>query len=110
MSLVRLVWPTISEEPSRDQVAPRNRRIPDRGRRLSAFLWQHGAMTGLPRLPAHTLSVARSINNRGQAVGNSELVETASIGHCRWIQCQSSRNAQSSGMVKGSYRGQVVGS
>ncbi|SRR5712692_15303 len=49
---------------------------------LHAFLWQNGLMADLGTLPGHTLSVARAINHRGQAVGNSEPIETASIGHC----------------------------
>jgi len=49
---------------------------------LHAFLWQDGEMRDLGTLPGHVLSVARGINRHGQAVGNSEPIETASIGHC----------------------------
>ena len=49
---------------------------------LHAFRWQDGVMTDLGTLPGHVLSVARGINRRGQAVGNSEAVETPSIGLC----------------------------
>jgi probable HAF family extracellular repeat protein len=38
---------------------------------LHAFLWQDGTMTDLGTLPARAFSEARSINNRGQVVGDS---------------------------------------
>src|SRR5262249_20336724 len=49
---------------------------------LHAFRWEDGVMTDLGTLPGHVLSVARGINLHGQAVGNSQPIETASIGHC----------------------------
>lgn len=55
----------------------------DGGGQLHGFLWQDGVgMTDLGTLPGHILSVARGINDRGQAVGNSQAVETSSVGLC----------------------------
>ena len=36
-----------------------------------AFLWKHGVMNDLGRLPGHICSRANQINNQGQIVGNS---------------------------------------
>jgi len=36
-----------------------------------AFLWRHGVMNDLGRLPGHICSRANQINNQGQIVGNS---------------------------------------
>jgi probable HAF family extracellular repeat protein len=42
-----------------------------------AFLWQHGVMMNLGTAPGDKCSVANSVNNRGQVVGNASMCHAA---------------------------------